>query len=273
MSSFEQIATYLNSLNETTQKIQSKKSTINSSRDTVEFRGTIKSDIENGKTLINNIKQQLSGFSRADRVKVNKLTGQFNELTKQFEKESTEIINLQLRNAIGSGGRSASLSINNRDASSRSGSLAGRIHPVHNNNNNNNNGFNNNNYNNKNNNNNNDDLIQLQTLEITLSNAEPVEELILQEYNTEVQTLVKDLTMLKEISNDLHLLTTEQRAPLEQASKNVDMVEMNVSQGNQELVKANEYACSARKKIVIIVILVLIVIGLVVGLCVGLVKK
>ncbi|KAM9983214.1 hypothetical protein ACTFIZ_005818 [Dictyostelium cf. discoideum] len=268
MSSFEQIGTYLNSLNETTQKIQSKKSTINSSRDTVEFRGTIKSDIENGKTLVNNIKQQLSGFSRADRVKVNKLTGQFNELTKQFEKESTEIINLQLRNAIGSGGRSASLSINNRDASSRSGSLAGRIHPVHNNNNNNNN----NSYNN-NKGNNNDDEIQLQTLEITLSNAEPVEELILQEYNTEVQTLVKDLTMLKEISNDLHLLTTEQRAPLEQASKNVDMVEMNVSQGNQELDKANEYACSARKKIVIIVILVLIVIGLVVGLCVGLVKK
>ncbi|EAL67640.1 hypothetical protein DDB_G0279731 [Dictyostelium discoideum AX4] len=265
MSSFEQIATYLNSLNETTQKIQSKKSTINSSRDTVEFRGTIKSDIENGKTLINNIKQQLSGFSRADRVKVNKLTGQFNELTKQFEKESTEIINLQLRNAIGSGGRSASLSINNRDASSRSGSLAGRIHPVHNNNN-----FNNNN---KGYNNNDDDEIKLQTLEITLSNAEPVEELILQEYNTEVQTLVKDLTMLKEISNDLHLLTTEQRAPLEQASKNVDMVEMNVSQGNQELVKANQYACSARKKVVIIVILVLIVIGLVVGLCVGLVKK
>ncbi|KAM9963497.1 hypothetical protein ACTFIW_006728 [Dictyostelium discoideum] len=271
MSSFEQIATYLNSLNETTQKIQSKKSTINSSRDTVEFRGTIKSDVENGKTLINNIKQQLSGFSRADRVKVNKLTGQFNELTKQFEKESTEIINLQLRNAIGSGGRSASLSINNRDASSRSGSLAGRIHPVHNNNNNNNNNFNKNNNNNKGYND--DDEIKLQTLEITLSNAEPVEELILQEYNAEVQTLVKDLTMLKEISSDLHLLTTEQRAPLEQASKNVDMVEMNVSQGNQELVKANEYACSARKKVVIIVILVLIVIGLVVGLCVGLVKK
>ncbi|KAN0032145.1 hypothetical protein ACTFIV_006021 [Dictyostelium citrinum] len=269
MSSFEQIATYLNSLNETTQKIQSKKSTIGSSRDTVEFRGTIKTEVENGKTLINNIKQQLSGFSRTDRVKVNKLTGQFNELTKQFEKESTEIINLQLRNAIGSGGRSASLSINNRDASSRSGSLAGRIHPVYNNNNNNNN--NNNSYNN-NNKSNNSDEIQLQTLEITLSNAEPVEELILQEYNTEVQTLVKDLTMLKEISNDLHLLTTEQRAPLEQASKNVDMVEMNVSQGNQELVEANKHACSARKKVVIIVILVLIIIGLVVGLCAGLVK-
>ncbi|KAN0050080.1 hypothetical protein ACTA71_003181 [Dictyostelium dimigraforme] len=268
MSSFEQIATYLNSLNEATQKIQSKKSTIGSSRDTVEFRGTIKSEVENGKTLINNIKQQLSGFSKADNVKVKKLTAEFNKITKQFEKESTEIINLQLRNAIGSGGRSASLSINNRDASSRSGSLAGRINPVHNNNNN--------NYNNSYNNNNkgsDSDPIQLQTLEITLSDAQPVEEMILQEYNTEVQTLVKELTLLKEISNDLHLLTTEQRAPLEQANSNVEMGEINVSDGKRDLEDANKYACSARKKIVIIVLLVLIIIGLVVGLCVGLIKK
>ncbi|KAK5582496.1 hypothetical protein RB653_004081 [Dictyostelium firmibasis] len=268
MSSFEQIATYLNGLNETTQKIQSKKSTIGSSRDTVEFRGTIKSEIENGKTLINNIKQQLSSFSRTDRVKVNKLTGQFNELAKQFEKESTEIINLQLRNAIGSNGRSASLSINNRDASNRSGSLAGRIHPVHNDNyNNNNSGFN------SNNKNSNSDQIQLQTLEITLSNAEPAEEVMVQEHNQEIKKLVTELVAIKEISEDLHSLVGEQRAPIEQIDKNVSATEFNVSDANEELVDANKFACSARKKIVVIVILVLIIIALVVGLCVGLVKK
>ncbi|EGC36721.1 hypothetical protein DICPUDRAFT_77635 [Dictyostelium purpureum] len=256
---FDQIGSLLNQLNDITQNIKNKKSHIGGDKDNVGYRDLIKQEISRGKETINNIKKEFSnGFDRNDRIKVKKLQSQFEELSKQFEKECTEIIDLQLRNAIGSKGRSGSLSINSRGDSKRSGSFAGRVQPVvqpHQE------------YSNQT-----TQELQLQQLEITLSDAQPVEEMILEEYNNEVKTLVKELVMIKEITGDLQALVVEQGVQIEQANTQVQISSMDIEQANVQLKEANSLASSYRKKIVILVIILLIIIGVVVGLCVGLLK-
>ncbi|KAF2069155.1 hypothetical protein CYY_009524 [Polysphondylium violaceum] len=259
---FNKISQLLNEINDITQNIRKKKTVISTSSDSVDFRQGISKLIENGKSKINQGKSLFQqNYDRVDKPKVTKLTKQFNDLVKEFEVESTSIIDLQLKNAIGTGGRSGSLSINNRDDSSRSGSFAGRVQILspppqqqkqqyttqsH---------------------------IQLENLEITLSNAEPVEELIINEYNAEVKNLVTELTAIRDIAKDLEVITAEQREGLNAANTNIEVGKMDVEVGNQQLSQAYKYNTSRRKKIIILIILILIVIGLVVGLCVGLLKK
>jgi len=262
---FNKISQTLNEINDITQNIRKKKTIISTPSDNVDFRQGISKLIENGKNKINQGKELFkSSYDRSDKPKVTKLTKQFNDLVKEFENESTLIIDLQLKNAIGTGGRSGSLSINNRDDSSRSGSFAGRIQVLspspaliqqaqkqqyqqtsH---------------------------IQLDNLEITLSNAEPVEELIINEYNAEVKNLVTELTAIRDIAKDLDMITHEQREILTKADTQVEMAKMDVEQGTEQLTKAHKYSNSRRKKIIILIILILIVIGLIVGLCVGFLK-
>eukprot|EP01132_Coremiostelium_polycephalum_P002303 gene2303-2842_t len=204
-STFERISNYMNNLDNITRSLRQKKSQISTSVDNVEFRNQITTQIDNGKNLIRDTKQLLGGqFERNDKPKVVKLNTQFKQLTTDFEKEATEILNLQLDNAIGTGGRSHSLSVNSRKDSYSFKS--------------NNNGYDNS--------------------KISLSNAEPVEDMIVQEYNNEVKKLVEELTAIRDITNDLGELVGEQGQQLRVADQNVEIAKMDVEQGGKELGQA-----------------------------------
>eukprot|EP01133_Synstelium_polycarpum_P019410 gene19410-23243_t len=192
--------------------------------------------------------------NRSDRAKINKLTDQFKKVSVDFEREATEIINLQLNNAIGTGGRSNDLSLNGRKNSS---SMSDRIQYT-----------------------NQKTAIgagyedrqqqpQYNQMEITLQNAQPVEELLIQEYNTEVKNLVTDLQAIRDIANDLHSITVEQGEQLKVADKNVAVAAIDVKDAHGELKSAYVYKTNYRKKVVILVVLIVILAAIVIGIAVG----
>ncbi|EFA81795.1 hypothetical protein PPL_05790 [Heterostelium album PN500] len=263
MTTVDQIGPLVASINTITKSLIKKKSSIGGDNDGVDFRSQINAQIEEGKSKIQNIKEFLAkpNHDRNDRAKITKITGQFKQVSSEFEKEASEIIGLQLANAIGTGGRSNSLSMNGRDRGSFSerirfkgdNSYAQQDYSF-------------------------GEGAQQQTinfrhLEVTLDNPHETEEIIIQEYNTEVKSLVKDLEAIREITNDLHMLTVEQGEQLKVAVTNTEVAAMDVEQGVAELGDAYVYKKKYRKKVIVIVFLSIIVIGLIVGLSVGLKKR
>ncbi|EGG17764.1 hexapeptide repeat-containing protein, partial [Cavenderia fasciculata] len=259
MASFENVPGQLQRLNNITQQIRLKKATIGSPSDSVQFRDQLKTSIEEGNNIIQSIKTFLNKqFDRNDRTRVNKIKNDFKRLSDEFESEATQIINLELRNAIGSGGRSRDLSVGARDR----GSFSSRIQ-----------------YNSERDRElsrggkNQVSDVQLAQMQIHLTDAQEVDDLILQEYNTEVKKLVEDLQIVQEITKDIHALTVEQGEMLQVANIQTENAANEVKSGVQEQEQAYGYKKSYRKKIIILIILLIILAAIIVAITVPLVKK
>ncbi|GAM21344.1 hypothetical protein SAMD00019534_045190, partial [Acytostelium subglobosum LB1] len=226
--------------------------------------------IEAGKTCIRTLKTLFGAeFDRNDRAKVTKLSNQFKQLSSEFEKEATEVLNLMMANAIGTKGRSGSLSLNGKDrgsftdrikykAASPSSSditpTTTRVEYSHGN------GLS-------------DQPQQYRNLEVTLIDAKPAEEMIIQEYNNEIKSLVGELEAIRDITNDLHALTMEQGEQLKTAVVQTERADMDVAHGAEELQKAHVYKSSYRKKVVILVVVLVILVAVIVAIAVPLAKK
>ncbi|KYQ89598.1 hypothetical protein DLAC_09555 [Tieghemostelium lacteum] len=263
-STFDQLQQYLNNLNSITQSLQKKKSQVaNPDTDNLEFRNQIHIQIENGRNNLTECKKLLSGtFERSDKPKLTKINGSMKQLSSEFEKECTEITNLLMANAIGTSGRSRELSLNNRH---KNGHLSARIQVLDNqsavvlNQSNNNQKYNN--------------QIELNQLEITLSDAQAVEDLIIAEHNEEVKKLANDLLAVREIQKDLNQIVVDQGRDIEDVNTKIAISEDDVQKGYNDTVTSSKYAWSYRKKVIVLTILILIIIALVIAIAVPLAKK
>eukprot|EP01111_Echinosteliopsis_oligospora_P007089 TRINITY_DN2169_c0_g1_i1.p1 TRINITY_DN2169_c0_g1~~TRINITY_DN2169_c0_g1_i1.p1 ORF type:complete len:246 (+),score=61.94 TRINITY_DN2169_c0_g1_i1:86-823(+) len=91
-----------------------------------------------------------------------------------------------------------------------------------------------------------------------------VDSLIVEETNQEMRQLEKELQELTEVMKDMKQLTDEQGEDLVTVQQNTSSASIRVEEGRKELVKANRYACSYRKKLAAIAVILIVVVAIII---------
>jgi len=105
-----------------------------------------------------------------------------------------------------------------------------------------------------------------------LKELDEVDQRLIEEQNMDIKNIESDLQALNELFVDVNNLVVEQGEVLNDVEKNVVSSDIHVQQGTEELVVANKYQKSARKKIILIIIGVVVIIAIIVAVIVIAVK-
>jgi len=106
-----------------------------------------------------------------------------------------------------------------------------------------------------------------------LQQSQNVDDIIIEERNTQVKKLEKEMSDLLEAYKDLSQLVGEQGEALVQIDKTVDTTVVTTNEAVGELEKANKYVISYRKKLFFIAIGILIILAIIIAIIVSQVNK
>jgi len=252
-----EIAEAIQELIKTNNKLERMLAKIGTKGDDQSFRNGMEKQRTSAKTLTRNIMDMLK-HHQGDKQVFAKLTAQFQSALSSFNKISQEIERKQSRVVAYSMSHKPSTILDRESIVSRGGSTPKGNH---------NKGRSVNDDDDKNDNatNNNDRQQLLQQQDFSFREFQEDEILAKKE---EIQQIERDVQEVAEMFKDLDQLVREQQVHIDVIDTNITAAKVHVEEGHEQLVQAEEYQKSARKKkccilFILITVLALVVLGIV----------
>jgi len=252
-----EIAEAIQELIKTNNKLERMLAKIGTKGDDQSFRNGMEKQRTSAKTLTRNIMDMLK-HHQGDKQVFAKLTAQFQSALSSFNKISQDIERKQSRVVAYSMSHKPSTILDRESIVSRGGSTPKGNH---------NKGRSVNDDDDKNDNatNNNDRQQLLQQQDFSFREFQEDEILAKKE---EIQQIERDVQEVAEMFKDLDQLVREQQVHIDVIDTNITAAKVHVEEGHEQLVQAEEYQKSARKKkccilFILITVLALVVLGIV----------
>lgn len=231
---WQPVSDSLSRLNAITQQLTRLDKDIGTADDGPQLRADMKRLREEGSDVIKKTKTLLTQpYDRSQRPKHDKLQAQLTEVTTQFEKIAK--ITIERRLSLLTPPPSSASSSNSHQQQSYQ-----------------------------------QQQLQQQQQQTQAAN---VDQMLMDERNADIKSLEKELTELGEVFVDVMKLTQEQGEDLKPVQNNVSSAANYTEKGNVDLKKASKYACSYRKKMVILSAIVLAIIVIIIIIAVTVSEK
>lgn len=232
---WQPVSDSLSRLNAITQQLTRLDKDIGTADDGPQLRADMKRLREEGSDVIKKAKTLLTQpYDRSQRPKHDKLQAQLTEVTTQFEKIAKITIERRLSLLTPPPSSASASSSNSHQQQSYQ---------------------------------------QQQLQQQQQTHAVNVDQMLMDERNADIKSLEKELTELGEVFVDVMKLTQEQSDDLKTVQNNVSSTANYTEKGNDELKKASKYACSYRKKMVILSAIVLAIIVIIIIIAVTVSEK